>query len=206
MACNDMNFKGVRPFYREISSLLVSMISRVNNIMFLNTPARARLMNERTDSLYGPRYHIANITYGDGEFLEGKSGKKNSERFSSLINLPSPVPLLSLNPLVSNIRKVYARKFSKETAISPHRRRNHCLRSNVYGNTHCIEIEDAMSDPARTHSRSAPGYASNFRRCGCRAHSREENTDKIRNPIYTRGSRLRNSFGVPSVCEFSGRK
>lgn len=133
------------------------------------------------------------------------SEKKNSERFSSLINLlPPPTETFLLNPLVSNIRKVYARKFSKETAISPLRWRNHCLRSNVYGNTDRIEIEDAMSDPARAHSRSASGYASNFRRCECRAHSREENNDdKIRNRTYGLRSQLRIFFRVPLVREFS---
>lgn len=145
----------------------------------------------RADAPYGQRYTSRTLRMATTDF---SMEKKNSELFSSLINLSpfsAEAPLLSLNSLISNIPKVYARKFGKETAVSPHRWRNHCLRSNVYGNTHCIEIEDAMSDPARNRSGFAPGYASNFRRC--RAHSREKNTDKIRNRVYS-GISIANPF------------
>lgn len=151
-----MSFKGVRSFCREISSIFVSMTNRANNIMLLNTPARARLITS-VGILPCAATFIANVANGNNGFLN--TGKKKfrtilSTYHSSLISsiLPPPPPSLPLflNSLVSNIHKyTCGSSVKKRRKRSPLRWRNHCLRSNVYGNTHRTEIEDAMSDPAR---------------------------------------------------------
>lgn len=200
-----MNFKGVRPLYREISSIFVSMTYRVNNIMLLNTPARARLITG-ADFLYGYASQISRTATADFSMW----GKKFKTILFTDQSRALPGALLCF-PRIHSYR-IFA-KYTRGSSVGKRRYlltvwRNHCLRLNVYGNTHCIEIEDAMSDPARAHSRSAPGYARNFRRCGCRAHSREENIDdKIRNRIYSAIS-IANPFwfGIPQSANFQVEK
>lgn len=124
------------------------MTNRVNNITLLNTPARARLITRADSCVCELRYSSRVSRMATADFFR-RGEEKISERFSLLINLllPSFVSLESV--LVSNIRQVYTRKLDKGTTISPLRWRNHCLRSNVYGNTHRVEIEDATNDPDR---------------------------------------------------------
>lgn len=97
--------------------------------------------------------------------------------------LPAGAPLLCLNPLVANICKVYARKLDKKTAISPHRWRNHCLRSNVYRRTHRNRRRDERSYSSSFQARpricelSAMWMWSAFAR-------RKHRLDKNRNRTY----------------------
>lgn len=184
-----MSFKGVRSFCREISSIFVSMMNRANNIMLLNTPARARLITS-VGILPCAATFIANVANGNNGFLNME--KKNSERFSPLITLHLSLQFSLLPPPSSSTfleftrveySQVHLRKLGKETAkeiSSPLAKSLFTLERVRKYASHRNRRRDERSCP-----RSAPGYASNFRRCGCRAYSREENTDgRIRNLIY----------------------
>lgn len=126
----------------------------------------------------------------------------HSSLISSILPLPSSTFLEFTRVEYS---QVHLRKLGKETAkeiSSPLAKSLFTLERVRKYASHRNRRRDERSCP-----RSAPGYASNFRRCGCRAYSREKNTDgKIRNLIYGDldcKSSFFLFFGVPSVREFS---
>lgn len=132
--------------------------------------------------------------------------------FTYLFNSPSSLPppphsSTFLEFTRVEYSQVHLRKLGKETAkeiSSPLAKSLFTLERVRKYASHRNRRRDERSCP-----RSAPGYASNFQRCGCRAYSREENTDgRIRNLIY--GDLDCESsffffffFDVPSVREFS---
>lgn len=146
--------------------------------MLLITASRAQLIANRFDVSCTIRYKLV-TNMRPNKRLE-LSKKKILEKDSLILFIFSPVLHTCWIKCI----------FAEYTRRSPIRRqryllrsRNHCLRSNVHRNTHHVKIEDAMSDSG-TRFRFAPGYASNFRRCGWRTHSKEENADdKIRDRV-----------------------
>lgn len=170
-----MNFKSTRSFCREISSIFVSMTNRINNIMLLNTPAWAWLITRR--GFYARRgfYSSQMLRMENGGFLNVRKKIQNDCFHLSIF----PPPSRSATALLESARSEYLQSI-RGSSIRRRRYLPTVGEITVYART-CIEvrieIEDAMSDLARARFKPAPGYARNFQRCGCEAHSREENTD-----------------------------
>lgn len=72
-----------------------------------------------------------------------KRNLKKSFSYSAYRSFPRD---LILTESVSNIFAKYTPGSSIRRQRYLLRSQNHCLRSNVHGNTHHVEIEDAMSD------------------------------------------------------------
>lgn len=98
---DDINFKGARSFCREIASIFISMMNRINNITLLNTPVRTRLITRG----FCIGRDVANIR-SNGGFLKVEKKLQNDPLFTYRSPLSSLPSLLFLNLLVSNIRKV----------------------------------------------------------------------------------------------------